>query len=117
MTGLAYDGVASVPTATGAVQMLKFSMTSMTLSGGAVLTVNENGHAVVTSGSSLAFSGNVVFYTTRLAGQLLGAAVTFTPQNPPPAVLPATTFTNVVTDQPLTTADSFQAHDLLVTAA
>ncbi len=114
MTGLSYDGVASVPTPTGAVQMLKFSMNSMTLSGGTVLTVAENGHSVVTSGSSLDFSGNVVFYTTRLSGQLLGAAVTFTPQNPPSAVLPTTTITNVVTDQPLTKADSFQAHNLLV---
>jgi hypothetical protein len=117
MTGLSYDGVASVPTATGAVQMLKFSMDSMTLSGGTVLTVNENGHAVVTNGSSLDFSGNVVLYTTRLSGQLLGVTVTFTPQNPPPSVLPTTTFTNVVTDQPLTTADSFQAHDLLISAS
>jgi len=58
-----------------------------------------------------------VFYTTKLSGQLLGAVVTFTPQNPPPAVLPTTTFTNVVTDQPLTTADSFQAHGLLVSAS
>jgi hypothetical protein len=117
MTGLSYDGVASVPTAAGAVQMLKFSMDSLTLSGGTVLTVAGNGHSVVTSDSSLDFSGNVVFYTTKLAGQLLGAAVTFTPQNPPPAVLPTTTFTNLVTDQPLTTADSFQAHDLLVSAS
>lgn len=116
MTGLSYDGVASVPTAAGPVQMLKFSMDSMTLSGGTVLTVNENGHAVVTNDSSLDFSGKVVFYTTRLSGQLAGVTVTFTPQNPPPAVLPTTTLTNVVTDQPLAMADSFQAHSLMVTA-
>ncbi len=117
MTGLSYDGVASVPTATGAVSMLKFSMSSMTLSGGTVLTVDENGHRLVTSSSSLDFSGNVVLYTTRLSGQLAGVTVTFTPQNPPSLVLPTMTFTNVVTDQPLTMADSLQAQGLLTTAS
>src|SRR5262249_17914607 len=48
MTGLSYDGVADVQTATGTVRMLMFSMRSMTLSGGTVLTVNEHGHALVT---------------------------------------------------------------------
>ncbi len=116
MTGLSYDGVADVPTAAGTVQMLKFSMTSMTLSGGTVLTVNQGGHTLVTSNSSLDFSGNVVLYTTQLSGQLAGVTVTFTPQSPPPQVLPTMTFTNVLTDQPLTMAGSLQAHGLLVTA-
>ena len=117
MIGLSYDGVADVQTATGTVPMLMFSMNSMTLSGGTVLTVSENGHTVVTNDSSLDFSGNVVLYVTRISGQLLGVTVTFTPQNPPPAVLPTMTFTNVVTDQPLTLADSFQAvHPLTSTS-
>jgi len=109
MTGLSYDGVADVQTATGTVRMLMFSMSSMTLSGGTMLTVNEGGHALVTNNVSLDFSGNVVLYTTRISGRLLGATVTFTPQDPPPLVLPTMTFTNVVTDQPLTLADSLQA--------
>ena len=114
MTGLTYDGVANVQTAAGPVPMLKFSMSSMTLSGGTVLTVNESGQAVVTKESSLDFTGNVVLYTTKFSGQLLGVAVTFTPQNPPPQVLPTMTFTNVVTDQPFTLADSSQATSLAV---
>jgi len=117
MTGLSYDGVADVQTATGTVRMLMFSMRSMILSGGTVLTVNEHGHALVTNNSSLDFSGNVVLYTTRISGRLLGATVTFTPQDPPPLVLPTMTFTNVVTDQPLTLADSFQAVGLQVSAS
>jgi hypothetical protein len=117
MTGLSYDGVADVQTATGTVPMLVFSMSSMTLSGGTVLTVSENGHAYVTNDSSLDFRGNVVLYTTRISGRLLGATVTFTPQAPPPLVLPTMTFTDVVTDQPLTRANSFQAADLLLRAS
>jgi hypothetical protein len=117
MTGLSYDGVADVQTATGTVPMLVFSMSSMTLSGGTVLTVSENGHAYVTNDSSLDFRGNVVLYTTRISGRLLGATVTFTPQAPPPLVLPTMTFTDIVTDQPLTQADSFQAAGLLLRAS
>ncbi|HCU92989.1 MAG TPA: hypothetical protein DHU96_09730 [Actinobacteria bacterium] len=113
MTGLSYDGVANVATASGTVQMLKFSMTSMTLSGGTVLTVSEGGHTLLTQDSSLDLSGNVVLYTTEFSAQLLGVPVTFTPQNPPTAILPDMTFTNVVTDQPFTMADTFQATALV----
>ena len=81
MTRLSYDGVADVQTATGTMPMLRFSMSSMTLSGGTVLTVSENGHPSVTNDSSLEFRGNVVLYTTRISGRLLGATVTFTPQD------------------------------------
>ena len=76
MTGLSYDGVADVQTATGTVPMLRFSMSSMTLSGGTVLTVTENGHPYVINDSALEFRGNVVLYTTRISGRLLGATVT-----------------------------------------
>jgi hypothetical protein len=117
MTGLSYDGVANVQTATGTVPMLMFSMDSMTLTGGTVLTVSDNGHTVVTNDSSLDFTGNVVLYTTRISAQLLGVTVTFTPQNPPPAILPTMTFTNVVTDQPLTLADSSRAAHPVISAS
>ena len=40
MSGLSYDWVTHVQTATGTVPMLMFSMNSMTLSGGTVLTVS-----------------------------------------------------------------------------
>ncbi len=81
-----------------------------------MLTINENGRGYVTNDSSLDFRGDVVLYTTRITGRLLGATVTFTPENPPPLVLPTMTFTDVVTDQPLTLADSFQAAGLLISA-
>ena len=115
MVGLSYDGVATVPTAGGSQQMLKFSMSSLTLSGGIVLTVDENGHSMVTRNSSVHFTGNVVLYATRLSGDLLGIPLSFSPQNPPPLVLPLMQFTNVVTQQPLTSADAMDAGGLDIT--
>ncbi len=121
MTGMAYDGVADVPTANGTVPMLKFSMSTMTLSGGTTLTATSGGQTLVTRNSSLAFSGNVTLYTTKFSGVLvvLGVPtvrVTFTPQNPPPSVLPDMTFDSVTTDQPLTLANSLVAQNLLITS-
>ena len=115
MAGLSYDGVATVPTASGSQQMLKFSMSSLTLSGGIVLTVDDNGHSRVTRNSSVRFTGNVVLYATELSGDLLGIPLTFTPQHPPPLVLPLMQFTNVVTHQPLTLADAMQGGGLDIT--
>ena len=115
MEGLSYDGVATVPTAGGSQQMLKFSMSSLTLSGGIVLTVGGNGHSMVTRNSSVQFTGNVVLYATRLSGDLLGVPLTFTPASPPPLVLPLMQFTNVVTQQPLTSAGTMQASGLDIT--
>ncbi|MGE5136894.1 MAG: DUF6114 domain-containing protein [Gemmatimonadota bacterium] len=115
MAGLSYDGVATLPTADGPQQMLKFSMSSLTLSGGIVLTVGGNGHSMVTRNSSVHFTGNVVLYATRLSGDLLGIPLSFSPQNPPPLVLPLMQFTNVVTKQPLTSADAMDASGLDIT--
>ena len=121
LSGLRYDGVAKVATSAGPVRMLKFSMTSLTLSGGTVLTADEGGYTLVTRNYSLAFSGNVTLFATKFSGVLNVAGVptvrlTFTPQSPPPAVLPTMTFTSVTTDQPLTLADSLVARALLITS-
>ena len=115
MAGLSYDGVASVPTADGPQQMLKFSMSSLTLSGGIVLTVDDDGHSRVTRNTSVQLTGNVVLYATRLSGDLLGIPLTFTPASPPPLVLPLMRFTNVVTQQPLTSADVMESSSLDIT--
>lgn len=114
-SGLSFDGVASVRTANGQVQMLEFSMSSLFLSGGTQLAVTQDGRTILTSTSTLDLSGNVTLYTTQISGDLLGVPVTFTPASPPPVVLPVMRFTNVVTEQPFTSADSAQHTDLVIT--
>jgi hypothetical protein len=108
--------VADVPTANGAVPMLKFSMSSLDLGGDAQLTVTEDGHQLVAQASAIDFSGDVTLYTTSFSGDLLGIRVTFTPQNPPPLVLPDMIFTNVVTQQPYMTAGSVQESGLQISS-
>jgi hypothetical protein len=116
MTGLIFDGVARVPTSKGRVRMLKFSMTTLTFAGGAALTYTIAAEAApVTRAASLSFSGDIVLYTTRLAGDLKGAAVDFTPAHPPSALASDVTLTGVVTDQPYAFADTLTATGLELT--
>ena len=114
LTGLAFDGIAQVPTAAGPVPMLKFSMASMTFSGGARLLVTQGGHTSLARGSSLGFSGNVVLYTTKISGDLNGVRVTFTPKQPPSGLRPDVTLSNVAAHQPYTAAGSLQASGLVI---
>jgi hypothetical protein len=114
LVGLAYDGVAEVPRSSGGpVQMMKFSLRSVTLTGSPTLTIHQNHSIATTSTSLLSFSGNVVLYATRLSGDLLGVPLTITPSSPLSLVLrllsPLTrgltvTMTHVVTNQPVTTS-------------
>jgi Family of unknown function (DUF6114) len=118
LVGLAYDGVAQVPQSSGRpVPMMKFSLQSVTLTGHPTLTIHQNGSVAVTSTSLLSFSGHVVLYATKLSGNLLGVPVTLTASSPLSLVLrllkPLTqgltvTMTNVVTEQPVTTAGASQ---------
>jgi len=93
--------------------MMKFTLRSVTLTGSPTLNIRQNDSLAVTSTSLLSFSGHVVLYATRLSGDLLGIPVTLTASSPLSVVLrllrPLTqgltvTMTNVVTDQPVTTA-------------
>jgi hypothetical protein len=115
MTGLVYEGVAPVRTSKGKVRMLKFSMTTMTFAGGAALTYSIVAASLVTRAASLSLSGDIVFYTTRLAGDLKGAAVDYTPQHPPSMLASDVTLTDVVTDQPYASAGTLTATGLELT--
>lgn len=108
LTGLSYDGIASVPTAHGTERMLKFSMSSAKLPG-IVLTQTQGGHSLVTRDSTLELAGNVEFYTTRISGYLGGIRVTFTSASPPAGLPAVMTLTHVVAEQPFATADSSHA--------
>jgi Family of unknown function (DUF6114) len=125
LEGLSYDGVAQVATANGTVTMMKFTLSSLTLTGNIALTVSEGGGTAVTRSSSMHFGGPVVLYATKLSGDLLGIPVTITPTSPLATILqllaPVTRavpvpMTHVVTDQPYTTAGSLQAGGLQIGA-
>jgi hypothetical protein len=115
MTGLVFDGVAQVRTSRGRVRMLKFSMTTLTFADGAALTYSIRRHSPVTRASSLSFSGDIVLYTTRLAGDVNGASVDYTPSHPPSKLASDVTFSDVVTDQPYASANTLTGTGLELT--
>ena len=124
LVGLAYDGVAEVPRASGRpVPMMKFTLQSVTLTGSPTLTIHQNASVATTRTSLLSFTGSVVLYATKLSGNLLGIPVTLTPSSPLSLVLrllrPLTqgltvTMTKVVTDQPLTVASASRWANYLI---
>jgi hypothetical protein len=125
LDGLSYQGTAQVPTASGTLTMMKFTMSSLTLTGGVTATVTQNGQTTVTTNSSLDFGGGVVLYATKLSGSLLGVPVTLTPGNVITVLLRLlnsltplvpVTMTNVTTDDFLVASDSLQANDLSITS-
>jgi hypothetical protein len=125
LNGLAYQGSAKVPTADGAQTMMKFTLTSLTLSGNVMATVTHDGQTTVTQNSSLVFGGGVTLYATKLSGSLLGIPVTLTPGNVVSLLLQLlktvtplvpVTMTNITTDQPFVLAGDLQANDLVITS-
>jgi hypothetical protein len=125
LDGLSYQGTAQVPTASGTLTMMKFTMSSLTLDGGVTATVTQSGQATVTTNSSLNFGGGVVLYATKLSGSLLGVPITLTPGNVITVLLKLlnsltplvpVTMTSVTTDDFLVASDSLQANDLNITA-
>ena len=121
LTDFAYQGAATLPTAAGSVQEMKFTAGALTLSGGVTATVTQDGATTATTSPALDFSGSVVLYATQLSGCEGPLCVTLTPTNVVTVLLkllgPVTahvslTLTSVTTDQPLVTAGSLQASGL-----
>jgi hypothetical protein len=122
ITGFAYDGLATVHTAKGPVKMMQFTMSSLSLTGVA-LTVSQGGTELTTDAPQLDLNGKVVLYATKLSGDLLGVPITITPQTPIATILQAVApltksvlvpMTNVVTDQPYTSANSMSVSGLQI---
>ena len=125
LDGLSYQGTVQVPTASGTLTMMKFTMSSLTLAGDVRATVTQNGQTTVTTNSSLEFNGGVVLYATTLSGRLLGVSITLTPGNVITVLLKLlnsltplvpVTMTDVTTDNFLVASDHLQANQLAITA-
>jgi hypothetical protein len=116
LSGASFEGVADVSTADGTVPMLKFAMSSLTLSGTTIKIV-VSGVTVSASAASLGFSGDVVLLTTKISGYLHGTRVTYTAKRPPSSVPRDATFTDMVTGQPYLTAASLESQALGIAIA
>jgi hypothetical protein len=93
-SGLSFDGIVELPTHTGTIRCLQFSLRSST-STPFELRVPTQGGTLSLRSTSLTVSGQVKFYTTEIKGRLFGLVpVTFTPDSPPPLVVPELFFTD-----------------------
>jgi hypothetical protein len=124
MTGFVYQGNVDMPVAGGGtVTMMKFTADSITLAGGVTESVTQDGITTVTTSPTLAFSGGVTLYATKLSGSLGIVPLTFTPStvsgillsvaNLITGVVPIT-LTGVTTDQPLVSAGALQTGSLAI---
>ncbi len=122
ITGFAYDGTVNVRTTSGTVRMMQFSMTSLSLTS-IDLRTSQDGAVISTRAPSLDLSGDVVLYASKLSGDLLGVPISITPDSTVGAILAAIApltktvpvrMTNVVTDQPFSSADRMTASGLTI---
>jgi hypothetical protein len=118
MTGSTYDGVVDLPTATGTVKTLKFSMENA-VTEPFTLTIPENGgHKTVIKTDKLEIDKDVKFYTSRFAGNLFGIIpVVFTPESPPPLTVYKLWFTNVSIDLDYVSCHTLTATPMLSVTA
>jgi hypothetical protein len=85
MSDQTYDGVAELPTATGTVRVLKFSMSKAVTTAFDLRVREANGKTTVATSPRLTIQGHVTFYTARFSGKMFGIIpVIFTPDSPPP---------------------------------
>ncbi len=94
-SGLSYDGIVDLPTHSGTIRVLQFSLRSSTSTPFELQVRAPNGGTISLRSSKLTVSGQVRFFTTQIKGKLFGLVpVTFTPESPPPLVVPELFFTD-----------------------
>jgi hypothetical protein len=63
-------------------------------------------HGLLATSDSITMKGHVVLYATTFSGKLLGIPLTFTPDSPPPSIIPLPSMTDVKIEMVSNSADS-----------
>ncbi|GAA4915776.1 DUF6114 domain-containing protein [Streptomonospora salina] len=105
MSGAAFEGVVEYPVHGGTVRYLKLSMDTAELSG-ARQWAEHDGTTTSLGIPEMTMSGDVVMHVTRMKVRILGIPLEFTPDFPPPLLLPSMTVTDLEADQPLARAQT-----------
>jgi uncharacterized protein DUF6114 len=114
MFGSTYDGTVDLQTAAGPLKVLKFSMTRAVTEPFSLTIAEGGGRRTVITTDQLTIKDNVKFYTPNFQGKLFGLfPVTFTPDSPPPIMLPSLYFSDVKINLSLVTCDTLTAKPLL----
>ncbi|MBE3002187.1 DNA primase [Nocardiopsis sp. HNM0947] len=105
MTGASYDGVVECSTDEGPQRYLRLSMSTADLVEGE-LWFEDAGTRMSLDLPELSMDGDVVLHVTEMNVRILGIPLTFTPDFPPPLLLPIMIVTDVDVSDPLAATDS-----------
>ncbi|GAA1761785.1 DUF6114 domain-containing protein [Streptomonospora arabica] len=105
MEGAAFEGVVEYPVKGGTVRYLKLTMDTAEFSGARQWSEHD-GTTTSLDIPAMTMSGDVVMHVTRMKVRILGIPLEFTPDFPPPLLLPSMTVTDLEADQPLAQAQT-----------
>jgi hypothetical protein len=78
-----FEGITELPTASGPIEVLKFSFTRSTATNFALAATTDGGDTTLVTADPLVISGDVTFYTSRFQGRLFGVLpLELTPDSP-----------------------------------
>ncbi len=100
MSGARYDGIVECPTRDGARRYIRLSMSRADFSG-AELWFEDAGTRMSLGLPTMVMDGDVQMHVTRMHVRILGIPLTFTPDFPPPLLLPYMIVTDVDVDDPV----------------
>ncbi|CAM4126256.1 hypothetical protein NORO109296_20560 [Nocardiopsis rhodophaea] len=104
MSGARFGGVVEYPTTNGPERYLKISMRRGQLRDGELWALFGDDARKTLTLPSMELTGDVVLHVTRLEARILGIKVVFTPDFPPPLLLPYMVVTDLKVDRPLAQA-------------
>jgi hypothetical protein len=87
--GLAYEGLHSVSTSAGSVDVLRFTLDSGTSTGFQLVSACRGGRTLVQTASGDVSLRTATIDLYSLSATVRGTAVTFTPSTPPTAAFPS----------------------------
>jgi hypothetical protein len=120
LAGFSFDGVATLPTASGSIQALQFSATRATSVDFTLESASGGRHSLSINSNPLVVSGTVTLFATEFQGTttILGIPLTLKldPANPPPITFPDMTFTDVTIQLAFLDTTSLEAPTLAQTS-
>ncbi|GAB3721362.1 DUF6114 domain-containing protein [Nocardiopsis oceani] len=111
MRGARYEGVVECPTTDGPERYIRLTMSSSDLSGGE-LWFEDAGSRMSLQLPTMNMTGDVELHVTRMHVRILGIPLTFTPDFPPPLLLPFMIVTDVDVSSPLGSTESMTIPNL-----
>jgi len=115
MKDVSFDGVVELPTKTGTIRVLRFSMTKSVSEPFELRAPAGGGRTISLRSSRLTVEDNVRFYTNRFQANIGPITLVFTPTFPPPFLIQGVPFTNARIQLVYVQCGTLTAPDLHIT--